>query len=162
MEKSSMEQHLNTWYISSLWGEKSRGRAIKNPFSYPPQWKEKAPPAKNREGGKDDKYEWMKWRMEKKKRRKEEYIWIRRSKAWLLASWSHFRFRVLHKATSGPWVAAAADDDDCDDERLNCQQANSHCPYHIQRHPPWWLEPQVEEKGKTVSQHITASVLTKH
>jgi hypothetical protein len=44
--------------------------------------------------------------------------------AWLLASWSRFRFRVLHKATSGPWVAAA-DDDDYDDERLNCQQANS-------------------------------------
>jgi hypothetical protein len=95
----------------------------------------------------------MKWRMEKKKRRKEEYIWIRRSKAWLLASWSRFRFRVLHKATSGPWVAAAAtddddDDDDYDDERLNCQQANSHCPYHIQHHPPWWFEPQVEENAR--------------
>lgn len=41
--------------------------------------------------------------------------------ARLLASWSGFRFRVLHKAASGPCVAV--DDDDCDDERLNCQQA---------------------------------------
>ena len=96
-------------------------RSYKNPLSYQPHWKEKAPPAKNREGGKEGKYEWMKWRMEKKKRRKEEYIWIRRSMARLLASWSGFRFRVLHKAASGPCVAV--DDDDCDDERLNCQQA---------------------------------------
>lgn len=59
--------------------------------------------------------------------------------AWLLAGWSRIRFGELHKATSGPWVATAAaadDDDDCDDERLNCRQANSHCPYHIQLHPP--------------------------
>lgn len=128
-------------------GKVITSQSYKNTPSNSPQWKEKAPPAKNMEGEKEGIYEWMKWRMAKKKRRKEEYIWIRRSMAWLLASCSRFRFRVLHKATSGPWVAAAADDDDdCDDERLKCQQANPHCPYHIQLHAPWWREPR---SGKT-------------
>lgn len=57
--------------------------------------------------------------------------------ARLLASWSGFRFRALHKATSGPCVAVDDDDDDdCDDEKTKLPAGDSHCPYHIQHHAP--------------------------